>query len=277
MSAENPQEGRRISRRSFNGSMLKATAALGVLAVFGSRPSFDRQDNDPVSESISSFTRERLMQFSFQTVAHNGGDSIPIYEEYKKTGCSRIEADVYKFGNSVRVGHRKFIGVPDIIRDSSQAKEADRDFEEVLQQFSDDGINMLIDFKDIPSVVPTLDTIERSGGLGLTYFTSQAWDALAQVASRQNGDYSNLFYTIQSEELVKRFFDYKYYPRGSFGVALDKDVASTGNIHRFKDVGATVFVYTVARASHALALLEDGVDGLITNNKTLLSISTDRV
>ena len=55
------------------------------------------------------------------------------------------------------------------------------------------------------------------------------------------------FYTIQSEELVKRFFDYKYYPRGSFGVALDKDVASTGNIHRFKDVGATVFVYTVAR------------------------------
>jgi len=227
----------------------------------------------PKFERIDPLVLEMLRRYSFQTVAHNGGDYAPFYKEYARTGCDFIEIDVFRHRGKVYVGHEKYfggIGI-DTFHKSVSLSAPNRMFSSVVNEIKKDGYRIFIDFKDTDSPDQVLNILEDHKMLSDSAFSSEAWRVLEKVKERQGGNASNLFYTIQNEKNIDNFFTYDGLPKGPFGISLDAKIASKENISRFHEAGGTVFVYVIKTVKQAVTVLANGADGIISNNLTLLS------
>lgn len=249
-------------------------AGLGylILAKMGVFPKLSPEWPNP--EKIDPLTLELLQEYKFQTVAHNGGNYGPFYREFAKTGCDFIEVDVFRHHGEVYAGHEEYfrgIGI-DTSQRSISLSWPSVSLSSVIRKIKKDGYKAYIDFKDIDSPEPTLKILQENDMLSSSVFSAEAWPALGNVGKIQGGNASNLFYTMQSERNINTFFSHDGFPDGPFGISMDEGIASDANITRFKDAGASVFIYPIKTARQALRVLKNGADGLITNNLMLLSL-----
>lgn len=284
MSAENSRFlpnsfSKKETRRVFLGRGVKIAEGAGSILLLAKIFGFPAANPEyPNPERIDLLTFERLQQYEgFQTIAHNGAG--PHYKAYAKTGCNFMEADVYKYHGEIYVGHEEYFG--NIGVDQSQGSITfsgpSRKLSSVIRRMKRDGYRPFIDFKDTDSPKQALGILKEQKMLADAVFSGEAWAALETVKEEQGGDTSNLYYTMQNESSIKTFFNPDGFPDGPFGVSMDEGIASEENIGRFKDAGATVFVYPIKTARQALRVLANGADGLITNNLTLLSFQATAV
>ncbi|MEM4270902.1 MAG: hypothetical protein QXO70_02275 [Candidatus Pacearchaeota archaeon] len=268
----------KLTRRALFGKGVKIAeggiSILLVAKVFGF-PAINPEY--PTFEAIDQITLDKLSKYEgFQTVAHNGGNLYSNYRQFKLTGCDYIETDVFSYHDTIYVGHEGyFVGIGiDSSRGSITFSRPSREFRRVAREIKKDGYRLLVDFKDTSSTDKVLDILEEHGMLSSAIFSSEAWSVLNKVKDRQNGEASNLFYTVQNQRGVETFLKQSSLPNGPFGISLDKSVSSEENIRKFKEAGGKVFVYVVKTARDAVKVLANGADGLITNNLSLLSFQS---
>lgn len=256
----------RFSRRTMVSGALKGGAGLlGLFILGGGIPELSEKEEGPIQGYIDEPTRERLLSFDFQTVAHNGGEHDKWLDEYLYTGCDYIELDIRKNNQNGRlyIAHNE--------DDSRNGRK--RDFASVARRVLDNGNKLFIDLKDTDSPLPVLDFLRASGVASSSIITSASWDGPRQIEELTGEDLPLPSFTIQKREHVDIFLRWEKFPQGPFGISLDKKAASERNIRRLKSAGAsTIFVYTIESADRALQVLENGADGIITNNLTLLNV-----
>jgi hypothetical protein len=201
---------------------------------------------------------------------HRGGNRLSYLAYLVRGGAALIETDVRMQSGELVVAPERWLGPLAYDWSRKLLRLGDRPFRltRLLAETKRLDARLLLDLKLDPAWAPALvGRLRQHDMLHDTAFTGE-WrilDAIAESGVAHQGLY---YGSINRPGRLQRFLNQQ--PRlHRPGVSLRKSLASPRNIARLHASGARVLVYVVSEAEEALANLQAGADGLITNNLDL--------
>jgi hypothetical protein len=221
---------------------------------------------------VDAVTRDRLRAFTPKVALHRAGHISGPFETAAELGVL-AETDVRAHRGELVVSHEHRLGPLSFDRSRLLLRCGDPGLPltAVLEEAQRLRARMLLDLKLDATWAPALmGALKRYELLDSVTFTGE-WEVLDAIAASSVEAPSLYYGSINRPWKLTRFLEQQT-ERGRRGISLNKRLASRDNLGRLQDAGLSVLVYVVSRPDEALALLERGADGLITNNVVLAEV-----
>ena len=226
------------------------------------------------SPLIPQTIKTKLAKFNPTTISHKGANSPASLAQALQTNIDFVEADIQEVSGRLAVAHERFLG-PFAFEKSLKFLRIFPPkfyFDNLVKNAIKIKKKLFLDLYISPKSAKTLvSTIKHNRQK--FYFSSKNWQTLDAIAATF-GNIKQMYYTVNSQKRLNQFLAEQTH-RCARGVSLHKSLAHAHNIASLKAHNLRIWVHTLDDPWQTLAILNFGVDGIISNNLRLLSIFKD--